>query len=307
MKIVLVLLAALCLPFTGIKAPPLVEETQHELEVGETVTIAVDETPSTGYLWSYEISDDAIVEIASEYFRSDNPFNTMPGGDGGTRYITVRALNPGKATVEMVEKRGEDEIGDTRSYHILVTSSQAPVASQSAALPMTAQQWIRSFLSAADEQDLTLEEDFAYEPGMYTGQHSYSITIEETPAYFLSLSVFSEDGVDISACSMRMVSGITLSSDELARASDLLWRTVETMIAASDPETSQGENGILCESLYLDLPTLLMSMGQVDTSQVRNGIRYSLWAGPVAEEDPLVYDGFIVDFVVESEAASTGG
>ena len=180
------------------------------------------------------------------------------------------------------------------------------VSTQPVTLPMTAQQWIRSFLGAASTQGLTLEDDFTYEPGMHTGQHSYSITIAEMPAYVIGMSVFSDDGVDITICSIRLTSAM-LHSSELVQAGDTLWRAARAMIAASDPEAAQEDIGVLCEALCADLPAALIRGEEVDVSQVRQGLNYSLWAGLVADAFVISADGYIVDFMVQADMPQEPG
>lgn len=168
----------------------------------------------------------------------------------------------------------------------------------------TAQQWIRGFLGAADAQGLALAESLTYDPGMRTGQHSYQITIAEASGYDIGLAVFSEDGVAISMCSMRLTSAL-LRSDELVCAADTMWRAARAMIAASDPTAAQESLDAFCEALCYDLPAALLRGERVDVSDVWQGVRYSLWAGAVEDayygdsSDP--FDGYIVDFVAQAE------
>ena len=105
------------------KGAYLVEDTRNELKTGDIATIAENETPSTGYRWTCDIPDGGIVELTSETFRRNNPGNRKPGGDGGTRHFTVKALQPGETVIQMELKRG-DEVSEIRSYHIVVNAVQ---------------------------------------------------------------------------------------------------------------------------------------------------------------------------------------
>lgn len=183
-------------------------------------------------------------------------------------------------------------------------------AAETASFPMTAQQWILSFQLAANVQGLSLGRGFSYEPGMYTGQHSYDIDLADTPAYFIGMSVFSDDGVEITICSMRLASAM-LTSRELVQADDTLWRAIRAMITASDPEAAPDEIVAICEALCPDLPAVLMREATVDVSVTQKGLRYSLWAG--FNEDAFYGDastpssGYIVDFVVEADVPEDVG
>ena len=93
------------------------EETD-TLTVGDIAYILKDETPSTGYLWYYEIMPEGVVEIVSdERYQYNN--SDMPGGDRSRRVLEVKALAPGEAVVTMTQKRG-DEISQPVTYEILV-------------------------------------------------------------------------------------------------------------------------------------------------------------------------------------------
>jgi hypothetical protein len=45
----------------------------------------------------------------------------MPGGDAGTRYFTIKALQPGEAVIAMEFRRGDDVL-ETRAYQIVVSA-----------------------------------------------------------------------------------------------------------------------------------------------------------------------------------------
>lgn len=180
-------------------------------------------------------------------------------------------------------------------------------------LETTAQQWIFGFLNAAGDAGLTLDEGFTYQPAIYTGQHSYDLLIEQTPAYALSMSVLSDDGVFITWCSMRLVTG-EISSAELVQACDTLWRAIQAMIAASDTEAREEEIEAICLLLCPDLPAALLRGQPTDTTVALHGISYSLWADFVIEafydDSAIPRDGYVVDFIVrggELEGASLIG
>ena len=97
-------------------------DTPNTMKVGEIAKILEGETPSTGYLWHYEIPADGVVEFVYEELVQNNPDNTMPGGDGRMRVITVKAVKPGETVIELVEKRGDDEGVLIKPYRIIVVT-----------------------------------------------------------------------------------------------------------------------------------------------------------------------------------------
>ena len=98
----------------------LFNDKKNELEVGETASILVYETPSTGFLWHCEIADDSILMIESEEYRKRNPFNNLPGGDAREHRIKFKALKPGETVITLTEKRGQEEIEEIREYIVVV-------------------------------------------------------------------------------------------------------------------------------------------------------------------------------------------
>jgi len=102
-------------------------EDMDRLEVGEEALIYLHENPSTGYRWYYEITGNGVVELVSDRYISDpNPKGW--DGVGGSRYITIKAVTPGEASIEMICKRADDEIAETRAYPIVVTAGQRSTA-----------------------------------------------------------------------------------------------------------------------------------------------------------------------------------
>jgi len=100
------------------------------LTMGDIAYITHDETPSTGYLWYYDITPEGVVEIVSdEHHRYRD--TDIPGGDGGLRLLGVKALVPGEAVIEMTQKRGDD-ILQTTIYEITVISRDDPGTPSSA-------------------------------------------------------------------------------------------------------------------------------------------------------------------------------
>jgi len=102
-------------------------EAVDRLMVGEEALIDLSENPTTGIIWHYEIAGDGVVEVISDEYISDpNPNNW--DGVGGSRHIKIKAVAPGEASIEMVRKRVDDEIVETRTYPIVVIAGQAETA-----------------------------------------------------------------------------------------------------------------------------------------------------------------------------------
>lgn len=73
------------------------ETIDEKLSVGENLTITLDENPTTGYTWNYEISDENKIVIASDnYIESENEEIV---GAGGIHEWTFSALDSGEVEV----------------------------------------------------------------------------------------------------------------------------------------------------------------------------------------------------------------
>jgi inhibitor of cysteine peptidase len=78
---------------------------------GEGVVIRLPENPTTGYRWSVEEIDPSVVEVAeSEFEPSEEP--SRPGA-GGTRYLHLRARQPGTSPVTLVLRRPWESGGES--------------------------------------------------------------------------------------------------------------------------------------------------------------------------------------------------
>lgn len=83
--------------------------------------IEVRENPSTGYRWNVDfISGDHYVELVGDYYMADKT-NSMMTGVPGTRYFFFRALNPGVATIELVQYSPAGEEADRQNINVNVT------------------------------------------------------------------------------------------------------------------------------------------------------------------------------------------
>jgi predicted secreted protein len=111
----------------------LLEDVENHLILGDAATIVATDKPSTGFLWTCEITTgDDVLEVVSEGAKTES--NDMPGSDKRTLDITLKAVKLGKAVIDMAEKRG-DEIGREARYTIIVT--ETPTATANTAVSQT--------------------------------------------------------------------------------------------------------------------------------------------------------------------------
>jgi predicted secreted protein len=68
--------------------------------VGEKVTVALGENPTTGYRWHADI-DELSLRATADHFdgQADTP------GASGVRYVTYTTLRPGPARLRLVKQR----------------------------------------------------------------------------------------------------------------------------------------------------------------------------------------------------------
>ena len=68
------------------------------------VSISVDENATTGYSWTYVISDESKLSLAGSDF-SQSVSDTEIVGAGGTRTFSFKALDMGDAVVTLIYQR----------------------------------------------------------------------------------------------------------------------------------------------------------------------------------------------------------
>jgi inhibitor of cysteine peptidase len=77
--------------------------------VGDTVEVALNENPTTGYRWEITDFDSRIVSGEGSSF-SVSPEAMI--GAAGTRRITFRARNPGVVRIELILRRSWESAND---------------------------------------------------------------------------------------------------------------------------------------------------------------------------------------------------
>ncbi|MDQ1615551.1 MAG: inhibitor of cysteine peptidase [Actinomycetota bacterium] len=72
----------------------------HRVRVGDTVSIRLAETPTTGYRWSLDV-DQARLRVDQDEFRAAGDAR----GAGGERLVVITALAPGATTLRLAKSR----------------------------------------------------------------------------------------------------------------------------------------------------------------------------------------------------------
>ncbi len=76
------------------------EETQEILIDGNTLVLNYDANPTTGFSWSYEISDESVIRLVKDDYVQDKAEEGMTGV-GGKEKITFEGLKKGTAVITL--------------------------------------------------------------------------------------------------------------------------------------------------------------------------------------------------------------
>ena len=74
-----------------------------DVVVGDEMTASGPFWGSVGIDFACEISDTSIVKLVGSKTTLDHPVSNMPGSDEGTRYLTFRAVKPGRVKIKFFE------------------------------------------------------------------------------------------------------------------------------------------------------------------------------------------------------------
>ncbi len=87
----------------------------------KSFSIAIEENPTTGYRWNFEIADKGIVKLSDDDFIA--PENNGMAGAPGTRVFTFDAAAPGKTTIVFsYERSWEQGAADTLTVTVEVAA-----------------------------------------------------------------------------------------------------------------------------------------------------------------------------------------
>lgn len=85
------------------------------------ITITLKSNPSTGYQWSYELSDNAAIESSGESFKGGDSATTA--GAPGTQTYTFKGVKAGETTITLTYVRPWEERSDAdEQCKVIVTT-----------------------------------------------------------------------------------------------------------------------------------------------------------------------------------------
>lgn len=92
----------------------------YETRVGKTFTIALDANPTTGYSWTQNVANPAIVAYVSDVYAAEQRDPQVVGG-GGTTTFTFKAVAQGTTTIKLVYARSWESVPAAQERTITVT------------------------------------------------------------------------------------------------------------------------------------------------------------------------------------------
>ncbi len=91
-----------------------------ECEVGDTVEIALEENPTTGYVWRVNNDGFPVLNLESQAYQPRAASKNL-AGSGGTIIYTFKAAKPGEAKVKLTRARPwENKPIDSAEFDITV-------------------------------------------------------------------------------------------------------------------------------------------------------------------------------------------
>jgi predicted secreted protein len=82
------------------------------VEVGQSVTVVLTETATTGYRWTADVDATMLEQTSDDYTAA-----AEPRGAAGVRRLTFRARQPGTAKLRVVKRRAW-ESAPAEEFHI---------------------------------------------------------------------------------------------------------------------------------------------------------------------------------------------
>ncbi len=77
-----------------------------DVRLGDEITVALDENPTTGYRWHADIDTSRLELTDDQYLGAERPV-----GAGGTRRMTFAPLQAGRARLHLVKRRSWEQAG----------------------------------------------------------------------------------------------------------------------------------------------------------------------------------------------------
>ena len=74
-----------------------------EAENPDQIKVSLEENPTTGYQWTYKISDESLIKYVSDSYNDSSSSNTV--GAGGVHDFIFKAIADGKADITFTYER----------------------------------------------------------------------------------------------------------------------------------------------------------------------------------------------------------
>ena len=96
--------------------------TEIALRVGDSLIVALDSNPTTGFEWVLvSISDESVLSKVHNEYKGPEPTASPLVGQGGEELWTFQPLKAGNATIEMMYARPWESVPPAETFNISVT------------------------------------------------------------------------------------------------------------------------------------------------------------------------------------------
>ena len=93
---------------------------------GESLLIELQSNPSTGYVWTYTITNNDIISLEGDYDDSNCEKNVV--GCGGYNVYNIKALKQGEATIEFIYSKGTKKEDDKTAIYTITVDKNLKIA-----------------------------------------------------------------------------------------------------------------------------------------------------------------------------------
>ena len=94
----------------------------HDAAPGDTVVVALDETPTSGYRWAVDSFEPAVLAVAGDEF---TPSSSALGG-GGVRRFRFDVVGAGPSRIRLVLRRSWDLDSIVDTFETTIEASAGP-------------------------------------------------------------------------------------------------------------------------------------------------------------------------------------